>query len=608
MNLGEWLVEQIMTESSDQITVLFPGGFKPPHGGHLELALRYAGQPNVSQVIILIGPEARDGITRSQSIAIWKELTKTNRKISIQRTEVTSPLLTAYKFIETAPAGTYALAASTKDDDYKRVRQFVDGHQPGGKYAREGVEVIDLPLNTAPILYRGRSKQAQQYVPGKSENGKGISASVLRADLRNMDLEAFATNYPNANMTSITKIFNMLTGNITESTILTEAAANTHLTHLEELILTQGQDGYKLARKVLLELVKNLKGMSDAKVNTSIKWDGAPAIFSGVDTDTGQFFVGTKSVFNKEPKLNYTAEDIERNHGNAPGLVDKLKRALINLPKLGYTEILQGDFMFDDSTLKQQTINGVKHYTFRPNTITYAVEADSDLGKQMARAKFGIVFHTTYKDLQSGAQFGANVDNLKRTPDVWFDDAFFKDTTGTVLLTDSEAKQVLKLIKQADSINVDYRQIPAELLNTYINSEIRIGQFLESPERSFLAFTKWLQARTDKKVSGLKTTASQQKAIDDGANEIQQVMDNKQDIVNAFKVTKLLAEAKMIFVEKYNNAVYRTKHFIDDGQGGLQVSNPEGYVAVDHIGNGVKLVDRLEFSKANFTMDRGFAK
>jgi hypothetical protein len=608
MNLGKWLAEQIINEVDNQITVLFPGGFKPPHGGHLELAKRYANHPNVNQLIILIGPEAREGITRAQSIAIWRELTKNNKKIIVQKTDVNSPILTAYKFMETAPAGTYALAASTKDDDYKRVRQFVTGHQPGGKYAREGVEVVDLPLNTSPIVYKRRSDAAQRYVTGKSENGKGVSASVLRADLRNGDLEAFATNYPNASKDSVVKIFDMLTQNINESNILTEAAANTHLTHLEELILTQGQDGYKLARKVLMELVKNLKGMSDAKVNTSIKWDGAPAIFSGVDPDTDQFFVGTKSVFNKEPKLNYTAEDIERNHGNAPGLVDKLKRALIELPKLGYSTIMQGDFMFDDSTLKLQTINGVKHYTFRPNTITYAVEANSDLGKQMARAKFGIVFHTSYKDLQSGAQFGANVDTFKRTPDVWFDDAFFKDTTGTVLLTDSEAKQVLKLIKQADSINVDYRQIPSELLNTYINSEIRIGQFLESPDRSFLAFTKWLQARTDKKVAGLKTTASQQKAIDTGASEIQQVMDNKQDIVNAFKVTKLLAEAKMIFVEKYNNAVYRTKHFIDDGQGGLQVSNPEGYVAVDHIGNGVKLVDRLEFSRANFTMDRGFAK
>jgi len=125
--------------------------------------------------------------------------------------------------------------------------------------------------------------------------------------------------------------------------IIKEAKANTHLTHLEELILTRGRDGYDLARSFLLELIKNLKGNSNAKVNTTIKWDGAPAIFSGVDPDSGRFFVGTKSVFNKEPKLNFTNEDIERNHGDAPGLVDKLKRALANLPKLGYKHTNQRD-------------------------------------------------------------------------------------------------------------------------------------------------------------------------------------------------------------------------------------------------------------------------
>ena len=62
---------------------------------------------------------------------------------------------------------------------------------------------------------------------------------------------------------------------------------------------------------------------------------------------------------------------------------------------------------------------------------------------------------------------------------------------------------------------------------------------------------------------------------------------------------------KNIFVNKYNNAVYNTKHFIDDGSGDLVASNPEGYVAVDNDGNGVKFVDRLEFSKANFAVDKG---
>ena len=83
---------------------------------------------------------------------------------------------------------------------------------------------------------------------------------------------------------------------------------------------------------------------------------------------------------------------------------------------------------------------------------------------------------------------------------------------------------------------------------------------------------------------------------------------SKADILKVFRLSRLLFEAKNIFIEKYNNAVYATKHFVDDGTGDLKVTNPEGYVAVDFAGNGVKFVDRLEFSRANFMMDKGFKK
>jgi len=390
--------------------------------------------------------------------------------------------------------------------------------------------------------------------------------------------------------------------------LITEAKANTHLTHLEELVLTQGEAGYKQAKSFLIELIKNLKGNSNAKVNTSVKWDGAPAMFTGINPDNGKFFVGTKSVFNKEPKINYTKNDVEMNHGHAPGLADKLKKALDYLPSLGIKGILQGDFMFDSSMLKSTNIDGKAHYSFRPNTITYAVEADSNLGKQIAAAEFGIVFHTSYKSLDSGASYGADVSGLKKNSKVWFDDAFFKDTTGVVTLTTSEAKEVANAIKKADSIRIDYNNIPSVLLNTYLNAEIRTGQFVDNPAISFKSFQKWYQLKVDKKVAKLKSEKGKEKAMAAGAEQMNLFNQKKQDIINIFIVSKLLSNAKMIFVQKYNNAIYNTKHFVDDGQGGLKVTAPEGYVAVDRIGNGVKLVDRMEFSRANFAMDKGFTK
>ena len=210
-SLSNYLVESLLNEIQEGTIVLFPGGFKPPHGGHFELAKRYAAEPTVSQVIILIGPGEREGITREQSIAVWRELIKNEPKILVQQTEVNSPLAAAYKFIETAKPGTYALAASSKGEDYARVKDFVKGHSEGGKYARKGVFVRELPLNTSPIIYKNRSEKAAKYAPGKSENGKGISASVLRADLKNNDKEAFATSYPNVADKAITdKIFDIL--------------------------------------------------------------------------------------------------------------------------------------------------------------------------------------------------------------------------------------------------------------------------------------------------------------------------------------------------------------------------------------------------------------
>ena len=385
------------------------------------------------------------------------------------------------------------------------------------------------------------------------------------------------------------------------------AKANTHLTHLEELVLTRGSEGYDMARAFLLELLKTLKGNTESQIQTSVKWDGAPAIFAGVNPENGKFFVGTKSIFNKVPKINYTEEDILTNHGHAPGLVDKLTKALRYLPELGIKNILQGDFMFDDEMLETVDIDGEPHYRFKPNTIVYAVPVNSELGREVGQSKFGIVFHTTYESLSSGATFGADVSQLRRVPGIWFDDAFFTDDTGVVTLTDSEESEVINLVKQADSVNenINYSDLPADLLNIYINSEIKSGNFLEEPEKSFNGFVNWFSQRLQKRINNLKSDKGRQRATDKGLQTIESFKARKADIINLFKVSRLLFEAKNIFIEKYNNAVYNTKHFVDNGSGDLVATNPEGYVAVDHAGNGIKFVDRLEFSRANFAIDKG---
>jgi hypothetical protein len=396
--------------------------------------------------------------------------------------------------------------------------------------------------------------------------------------------------------------------------ILTETKANTHLTHLEELVLTEGKDGYNKAKSFLYELIKNLKGQSNKIKNVSVKWDGAPAIAAGIDPNDGQFFVGTKAVFGVTPKLNKSDRDIEENHKNVKrgdevqdksGLRDKLKLALRHLRGIGITNILQGDLMFTSETVNTEDIDGVAHYTFKPNTIRYAVESNSEIGKKINEAEIGIIFHTSYDQVgkEAPATFGADISGLKGSKNVWFDDAYFKDDTG-VLLNEKEEQFILNKIKEADSINVNYEALPEDisdraktnLLNTYLNTEIRKGEFVTDPNKSFEMFKEWYQERIEKAVLKVKDQEKKRKQLEDKLKSFENA---KNIVLDLFKVSKLLSEAKSIFITKYDKAV-ATKHFVDNEDGTLRVTKAEGFVAVDHTENGIKLVDRLEFSKNNF--------
>ena len=228
--------------------------------------------------------------------------------------------------------------------------------------------------------------------------------------------------------------------------ILLAEDKNTHLEHLEDDIINNGYEGGQNAIAFLESLNEMLAGHSKSKVNVTTKWDGAPAIVCGPSPENGKFFVGTKSVFNKTPKVNYSIADIRKNHTG--DLQNILRECLTYLSGLGMKEILQGDLMFTQSGKKKTTYKDPsgkqeQMISFQPNTIVYAVPVDSELGRQIEQAKFGIVFHTTYDSLDSGASFGADISGLRRAPGVWFDDAFFTDDTGVVTLTDDEEGEIL---------------------------------------------------------------------------------------------------------------------------------------------------------------------
>ena len=190
---------------------------------------------------------------------------------------------------------------------------------------------------------------------------------------------------------------------LTASDIFEADGKNTHLDHAEEIVFIKGEAGLKEVINTFYGLLNTLDGRGGPSVTT--KWDGAPAVFAGKDPEDGEFFVGTKGVFAKTPKLNKSQDDIERNHPdvkqggetiNKGGLRSKLSASLEYLKNLGIEGVVQGDLLWTKGDLKNVTIDGERMIAFTPNTITYVVPADSQTAREMLASEIGIVFHTGY--------------------------------------------------------------------------------------------------------------------------------------------------------------------------------------------------------------------
>ena len=396
-------------------------------------------------------------------------------------------------------------------------------------------------------------------------------------------------------------------------------ARNTHLEHLEDEIINNGYEGGLNAVEFLKSLRNMLTGSSRRKLNVSVKWDGAPAVFCGTNPENGKFFVGSKSVFNVTPKINYTQADIRRNHSG--GLVDKLSVCLKELPKLNIKGVVQGDLLFTPGDLKSVTIRGEDAIAFTPNTITYAVPENTDLAKKIKRAKLGIIFHTTYtgrkmSDLK--ASFGVNVNRFTKTPSVFFDDASYKDASGVATFTDAESdqydsllriamgslskgKRILNLLKtQTSMLSVGAR------LKIFFNTKIREGETIGNVKGLLKDFRKYYASVLDDEMSSKKTDAAKRK-YETIRNEGLKFIDRyDNEIYFAIASYVTLQRVKNYLVSKMNQ-IKSIGTFLQKDNG-FEVTNPEGYVAVDRMGNAVKLVDRLEFSTANFSLAKNWIK
>ena len=392
---------------------------------------------------------------------------------------------------------------------------------------------------------------------------------------------------------------------------------NTHLEHLEDNILNGGSDGGREAVAFLRSLGDMLdQGMADTRV--TVKWDGAPAIICGRNPENKQFFVGTKSVFNKvDPKIIYSESDVDRLY--SPGqLADKLKQSYRYFSTLNIPNVVQGDLLFTDDKY-EANIGGDTCIAFQPNTIVYAVPKDSDIGQKINEAKIGIVFHTQYDgrtmDAMS-ASFG-NI-NIQGTNDVFVTSSDFKNASGEANMTTAEKTTYTNLVnktegslKQASRFldlmkTNDMNKFTLNLMfKTFFNRYVREGRSLIGARSTANDFAQYFSNALDKEIDKKKMKSTKDKYLELKNKGLKFINDNQQAIYMTVASYMNLQAAKNFMIRKLQKV--NTFGTFLRTPNGYRVTAPEGFVAI-RSGQALKLVDRLEFSRANFTADKNWDK
>ena len=390
-----------------------------------------------------------------------------------------------------------------------------------------------------------------------------------------------------------------------------EEEKNAHLTHIDQSLLIDGSGGVTVTVNFLESLINMLSGGSNKSLKIGLKWDGAPGLTAGIDPTSGNFFVGTKSVFSKKvPKVNFTNSDIDKFHGGQGELADKLKLALKLLPKIWKGKgVFQGDLMFTPDQKSKETIDGESLLMFRPNSISYAVPLDSDLGKQINSAKLGIAMHTRYtgKTLpEMSASFDVSKNEFKENKDVWFDDDNLTDISGA-LFDSKDTKIMYNHLKNVKRISVKSRISISKLqksskglimeLLRFDNNEIKKGLGIKNSKKYFTDFTEWLIKEKKIKLKSFNTIKEKELR-----SKLKTESKDWEIIIEFIAQTINIKEKIVIQLNK----IKQLKTFVKTDSG-FKVVGQEGFTAIsdDKI---VKLVDRLEFTKNLFNTTKNWDK
>jgi hypothetical protein len=390
-----------------------------------------------------------------------------------------------------------------------------------------------------------------------------------------------------------------------------------HLEHLEDEMLNYGTEGCEAAVSFLKELQKML-GKQESGGFMQTKWDGAPSVVCGVDPLSGVFFVGTKSVFNKtEPKLCATEKAVDSYYQG--DLAEKLKFSLRYFSKLGIKGVIQGDLLFTDSTRNIETIDGERLYTFRPNTITYGIPVDHPIGKEVGKAKIGVVFHTHYTGNslpEMQAKAGAPINTFNSILEV----AVINNDTpmDRVGFSRSEMTKFNNYITKIQRMcqlcgdflddlvgnfgtTGDSKFHISSYLKQFFNSQIKNARSVGNIDETISELVNFYHEKMSKELSKIKTADNLTKKRNLVYKSENYLLDNVYKFKTMIALYKELQAVKQMVIDKLDHLEeFRT--FVKTERG-YKVTTPEGYV-LHKDGSMIKFVNRLEFAYNNFTISK----
>lgn len=388
-----------------------------------------------------------------------------------------------------------------------------------------------------------------------------------------------------------------------------------HVEHIEDLIINDGIDGAVNTLHFLRRLVDAIGGVDDKELAVNLKIDGSPSLVCGPlpanEPNAGEFFVGTKSALSPTGK-RYTrlnADSIFEE--NSKGLAEKLMVALQYLPELGMDAVYQGDFLFTPADLVTQRIAHKHINTCNPNTLTYAIDDEN-----LSQYKMGAVFHTVYSGdtiADMHATFNPDLSILNANTNVWWKSNKIVDFSSTIPCNITDVELMYKAINTAQDqlIRLDHSvlntlQLHPQLvsfLKLHTNSKIRTNIPMVDAKEHINHLSKFVYDRHSCDVLKFKTEKKQRSIRDTQQHHALIITRHWEALVDLFEFFNKITELNLFILNKIVG-LDGIQSFYKDGNDFIKTAG-EGLIIADTVSHDiVKLVNRYEFSRINFNMEK----